>query len=75
MCVLEQDILKMANFLIESLILKVNKKHPNLNYFSPLLDSILVTLGNSKGCGFENNSDAGSDNVDNDLLILDEQLF
>ena len=53
MSVLELDVLKMAIFLRENLIRKVNDRYLYLNYFPPVLDSILVTLGNSKGCGFE----------------------
>ena len=35
---------------------------------------MLITLGDSKGCGFELHSDAGTDNVDDNLIYLNEQL-
>ena len=71
---LETDILKMANEWRHDLAFLVNKRVPSKEYWAPVLDSMLITLGDSKGCGFELHSDAGTDNTDDNLISLNEQL-
>ena len=60
--------------MIQHLRLSVNSVADDMEYFNPRLDSMIISMGNSNGCGLCLHSDAGEDNCDDSLITQNVDL-